>query len=48
MDNKNIDKTAKKSLLGRLFDKLDKVMKEKADKPCCCGSQDKGKKSCCS
>ncbi|MBN2120708.1 MAG: hypothetical protein JW734_06605 [Candidatus Omnitrophica bacterium] len=39
----------KKSFLGKLIDKLDKKMEEKAKTRPCCGSKDGTKgKSCCS
>lgn len=38
----------KKSFFGRLIDKLDKKMAEKAKAKPCCDSKDKGKgNSCC-
>ena len=37
----------KKSIFGKLIEKLDKKMEEKAKTEPCCDSKDKGK-SCCS
>ena len=45
----NAKEGKKKSFFVRLFDKLDKKMKEKAKSgSCCCKSSDKGDGSCCS
>lgn len=45
----NAKEPKKKSFFARLFDKLDKKMKEKAkSNPCCCKPSDKGGGSCCS
>ena len=47
-DNK-AKENKKKSFFGRLFDKLDKKLEEKAkSQPCCSKPSDKGGKSCCS
>ena len=47
-DNK-VKEGKKKSFFARLFDKLDKKMKEKAkSESCCCKPSDKGDSSCCS
>ena len=49
-ENANTEKTGKKkSFFGRLFEKLDKTMQEKAkSKGCCCGPAEKKNDSCCS
>ncbi|MFA5275663.1 MAG: hypothetical protein WC417_02080 [Candidatus Omnitrophota bacterium] len=48
--NNEIKKTGKiRVFFGKLFEKLDKEMQEKANaKPCCCKPSDKAKNSCCS
>ncbi|MFC1698880.1 hypothetical protein ACFL1I_02830 [Candidatus Omnitrophota bacterium] len=41
--------TKKKSFLGKLIERLDKKMEEKAKTKPCCGAKDENKgKSCCS
>lgn len=47
-EKQNQDK--KKGFWGRLFDKIDKALKDKSDKAACCAPKDKDKKpgkSCC-
>jgi hypothetical protein len=50
MENKPEKEKPGKGFFSKLFDKLDKKMKEKANSsPCCCRDDNKeGKKSCCS
>ena len=50
MESKPEEKKSKKGFFARMFDKLDKLMQEKAKSaPCGCkGNDSEGKKSCCS
>ena len=46
---KDTNQADKKGFFGRLMERLDKKMEEKAKATPCCGSKDKDKgKSCCS
>ncbi|MDD4939123.1 MAG: hypothetical protein PHE18_05745 [Candidatus Omnitrophica bacterium] len=47
-DAGNKKEAKKRSFFSRVFEKLDKKMKEKADKSCCCKPGDNKNGSCCS